>query len=70
MKLHLKYSQSNCLLECSLNFAQETQSNKTGQQECTPWYYPIVGKEHKVCDPWETEQLSHIMANQARIVYN
>ncbi len=64
MKLHLNYSQSNCLLECSLEFAQETLSNKTGDIACTPWYFPFIDENHKICDPWETEQLSQIMAKQ------
>ncbi len=60
MKLHKNYSQTNCLLECSLKYAQEL--NGTNTQACSPWYFPFKDKGHKICDPWETEQLIRLIA--------
>jgi len=67
MKLHKKYSQGNCLLECSLKFAQEMQFNNTSESSCTPWFFPFIDQDHRMCDPWEAEKLSHIIANQVNI---
>lgn len=64
MKLHKNYSQANCVLECSLKYAQLNQSNKTGLPVCTPWYFPFNHEGHKICDPWETVELSTIIADQ------
>ena len=69
MKLHKNYSQSNCLLECSLKYAQNVQSNSTGLKACTPWYFPFIQDEQKICDPWETANLSQIMSTQAKKIY-
>lgn len=66
MKLHKNYSQSNCLLECSLKYAQDAQSNSTGLKACTPWYFPFIDGEQKICDPWETANLSRVMSIQAK----
>ncbi len=68
MKLHRNYSQGNCLLECSLKFAQDLQSNQTNSKPCTPWYFPFNDQDFRMCDPWETEQLIRIIANQESIV--
>jgi hypothetical protein len=64
MKLHRNYSQGNCLLECSLKFAQQMQFNQTNSKPCTPWYFPFSDQGHRMCDPWETEHLISIIANQ------
>jgi hypothetical protein len=64
MKLHINYSQTNCLLECSLTFAQEAHSNKTGFPQCTPWYFPFITNGHKICDPWETRKLIELISKQ------
>ena len=68
MKLHRNYSQGNCLLECSLRFAQNMQFNQTKTKPCTPWYFPFHDQGYRMCDPWETEQLVRIIANQASVV--
>ncbi len=68
MKLHKYYSQANCLLECSLNFAQKALSNNTDSQACTPWYFPFKDKGHKICDPWETENLTTLIALKVYIL--
>ena len=35
LKLHQNYSQANCIIECTIQFAREQMKSK-----CTPWYYP------------------------------
>jgi hypothetical protein len=62
MKLHKNYSQANCLLECSVKFAQSMQFNNS--TPCTPWYFPFIDKGHRMCDPWEAEEFSHIIENR------
>ena len=67
MKLHKHYSQGNCLLECSLEFAQNMQYNNANVSPCTPWFFPFIDQGHRMCDPWEAEQLSHTIANKVNI---
>jgi len=67
MKLHKKYSQGNCLLECSLTFAQNFKFQNTNSSPCTPWYFPFNDLKHRMCDPWETEELLQIIAIQVKI---
>ena len=50
VKLHLKYSQSNCLIECSLRYVQKLHNNTLA---CTPWFFPFLNEDHRMCDPWE-----------------
>jgi hypothetical protein len=68
MKLHKNYSQGNCLLECSLEFAQNLQFNTTNLTPCTPWYFPFNDLKHRMCDPWETEQLTQIISTKVTIL--
>jgi hypothetical protein len=40
-----------------LSFVQrilKTEKNLT--EECTPWFYPIVGNEFRMCDPFQMIQ--------------
>ena len=67
MNLHKNYSQANCLLECSLKYAQKSQCN--GSEVCTPWYFPLRGNGHKICDPWEAKQLLIYIANKVKHIY-
>lgn len=54
MKIHNKYSQSNCLLECSIFYAQrQLQVKNKSNQTCSPWYLPASGSSSTICDPWE-----------------
>ena len=48
--------------------AQNLQSNQTNSKPCTPWYFPFNDQEYRMCDPWETEQLAHIIANKVNTV--
>lgn len=49
MKIFKNYTQSNCLLECSLFYAYEMQLC-----DCVPWYLPSPGNFTPICcDPWQ-----------------
>ena len=53
MELFKNYSQSNCLLECSLKYAQRTIEQTSGQG-CTPWFFPFYQNSSRMCDPYQT----------------
>ena len=54
LKIHSEYSMNNCLLECSINYAQNQLANQTGQP-CAPWFLPTMNSTGTICDPWEAE---------------
>jgi hypothetical protein len=55
LKVHKKYSQINCMLECNLNYAKETMKvNYNLTNYCTPWYFPSHEDNIIICDPWKT----------------
>lgn len=60
-----EYSQSNCILECSLRYAQSHNKNENETQGCTPWFYPPHPDEshQSWCDPWETERFQNLMTS-------
>jgi hypothetical protein len=65
IRLHKNYSQENCFLECALFFAQQQLMDMLGSSTaCTPWYFPIIDKDHVVCNPWEAQIISVIMQSQ------
>ncbi len=47
LELHQKYSQSNCMLECSLHYSLQKMNGS-----CIPWYFPIRNNTLQMCDPW------------------
>ena len=61
MKLHQKYSQANCFLECSLFFAQELLVNKskTNVTPCTPWFFPFLDGNHRMCESISNLKLNY-----------
>ena len=59
LKLFKSYKQSNCFLECALKYAQK--ENDT--QGCTPWYFPFVDENFKLCDPYQTMIIRKAMQN-------
>ena len=63
VRLHKKYSQSNCLLECSLAKAQQIFEEKNQIAACTPWFFPFQNLNHRMCDPWEKSEMMEIMKN-------
>ena len=58
MKIHKVYSQANCLLECSLFYAEEKLGSK-----CFPWYFPTYKKSSSICSPWETANFTKYFNN-------
>jgi amiloride-sensitive sodium channel len=57
-----EYTQSNCLLECSLKFAQE-KVLANSKETCTPWFFPTVKNSTYICDPWSTTDFLNAMYN-------
>ena len=65
LKLFKKYSQRNCQLERSLEYASrlvpEENANFT---QCIPWFYPVNDENTvNMCDPWEQNAFQEIMGN-------
>ena len=52
LKIHTRYSLSNCLLECSITYAQSMMFTNQSKV-CTPWFLPPIDKLGTICDPWE-----------------
>jgi hypothetical protein len=64
LKLYKSYSKSNCLLECSLNYAQNKLTKKLNMTTpCTPWYFPFKDGSVTLCDPWQAIQFYEFMFN-------
>jgi len=64
LKLHLNYSQYNCVFECLLMSAQEEMVSLNGSlTACTPWYFPFVSENHRKCNPWEAIDVINFMGN-------
>ena len=62
LKIHKKYSQTNCLLECFLLKAQSMLSKQANTtSKCTPWFFPFDDDSVRICDPWETKRFYEIM---------
>ena len=51
------YSQSNCNLECSLDYAyRNVEKKKAGFMACVPWFYPTDDERNaRICSPWEAK---------------
>ena len=64
LKLHKSYSKSNCILECSLFYAQNYLTKLLNMTiPCTPWYFPFLDGLGTFCDPWQAIQFYKIMFN-------
>ncbi len=63
LTLYRNYTQSNCLFECALNFAQTAMMEKYMQQPCIPWYFPTLDKNLKICNPWTALEFVKLMSN-------
>ena len=68
LRLFKKYSQSNCLLECALNYAQNNNNNNNNNSNsnnsndinnniCTPWFLPTSDNQSKMCNPWNSRSV-------------
>ena len=62
--IHKDYSQVNCLFECSLNYAQDLLAAKDNVTHCTPWAFPFLDANHRMCDPWEKNYILTAMENE------
>jgi hypothetical protein len=63
--LFMNYSQANCLLECTLKYAQHIlQMSSNNSQPCTPWFLPFIDNKSSMCDPWQKFEIFEIIANQ------
>ena len=64
LDIHRKYTQSNCILECSIKYARNYTIHENSTKGCTPWYYPRTDDEfNKVCKPWEAKIFNEYMTN-------
>ena len=64
LKLHKNYSKSNCLLECTLFYAQKRLTvEKNMSTPCTPWYLPYPNGLVTLCDPWQAIRFYELMFN-------
>ena len=64
LKIYKSYSQSNCLLECSLFYAHRILNEKSNASiSCTPWYLPFPDGEITLCDPWQAIEIGNLMFN-------
>ena len=64
VRIHQKYSQVNCLFECSLRYAQDHFKAKNSVTSCTPWVFPFLDKNHQMCDPWEKAKIFAAIENE------
>jgi hypothetical protein len=65
LKFHKTYSQTNCLLECMMLFAQSQLPNVLNLTEsCIPWYLPFPNSSVPMCDPWQAVEFEKQMADQ------
>ena len=56
------YTQTNCLLECSLLFAQKIVLGKyPNLQPCMPWFFPSTDIAPFACDPWIAAEMYECM---------
>jgi hypothetical protein len=51
LKYFKNYTQSNCMMECSLEYGRYNSSNEI---PCLPWNFPTPSDSITICDPWET----------------
>ena len=50
-----EYSQGNCFLECTLDYAIEKMKEKNETKPCAPWYFPTSsGGNVRMCDPFDS----------------
>jgi hypothetical protein len=64
LEVHKEYTQTNCVLECSLNYSKETLKTMYNLSEyCTPWYFPSHDEKITICDPWKTVTFMKLFAS-------
>jgi hypothetical protein len=60
LKIHRSYTQTNCMLECSL-FHAKSRFQADYNFTCTPWQLPFFNRLEQVCDPWSAVIFHRIM---------
>lgn len=50
LKINRNYTQENCFLECSLNYATNKTATGGGKELCIPWYFPVPSDGTKSLD--------------------
>ena len=64
LTMHRHYTKTNCMLECSLKYAQSyLLDQKKIPQFCTPWFFPASDENLTICNPWEAIAIIDIMSN-------
>jgi hypothetical protein len=64
LTIHKKYSMANCVLECSLLFAQnQLLEKKDISERCTPWFFPVSDDQTTICNPWEANLIMGVIQN-------
>ena len=64
VRIHRNYSQVNCLFECSLRYAQDLLKANSSVSPCTPWVFPFLDENHRMCDPWEKTKIFAAIENE------
>ena len=61
---HQEYTQSNCVLECTMKYARKKMGEANETVDCTPWFYPVRDADiSPFCDPWATVEFQKWMAS-------
>ena len=64
MKIYNNYTQTNCVFECNLFYAQDIlQSRYPALTKCFPWYYQSSDISTVICDPWQATEMLQIMSD-------
>ena len=48
--------QASCFLECRMN---KVLTEKSTEDKCIPWYYPLVDPALRLCSPFEARDFGH-----------
>jgi len=61
LRLHKNYTYMNCMLECSMSYAENELIKDNSSNPCVPWYFPSSNNSITVCDPWESVKFYDFM---------
>ena len=67
LKMHKTYSQTNCLFECSYNYASKKVLEKYNSPlkgvACSPWFFPSPVDTIQICTPNQTDDFLGFMSD-------
>lgn len=64
LDMHKNYSQANCILECSIQYARNKTGGEDNDKACNPWFYPVTNDfVASSCDPWTTKHFQETFNN-------